>query len=118
MATSSLRKVQVIFEGDFTAESNIYSAAENAASPATHELKTLGIGGNTITPPAGGSTPVAITIIPPVGNTTLITLKGGGGDSGVALHLTDPTSIGLDSTVVNFVLWAAAEIIGVQLIWS
>lgn len=118
MATSSLRKVQLIFEGDFDADSNIYESAENASSPAMFELKTLAIGANTITPPGGGSSPKACTIIPPAANVSTITLKGITGDTGVVLHLTDPTSIGLNSPTTTFVLTASAEIIGCRLIWS
>ncbi len=117
MAVSSTRKVQLGFSGSFTA-SQTYQAAVNSDSPGEHEFKTLAMGNNTITPPGGGSTPVACTIVPPAGNTETITLKGVNGDTGVVLHLTDPTSIGLDSPTTTFVLTASAEIIGVQLIWS
>ena len=117
MAAKSNRRVTVQFSEDVIA-SNTFAAAENDDSPAVIEFKTLAIGANTITPPAGGSTPVACTIIPPAENTTDITLKGVTGDTGIVLHNTDPTSIALDNPLGTFVLTAAAEVAGVRLVWS
>jgi len=117
MATSSTRKVTIGFSGSFGG-TNTYQAGANTDSPGEHEYKTLAMGANTITPPGGGSVLTGVTIVPPAGNTDTITLKGITGDTGVVLHLTDPTSIGLNSPTNTFVLTAAAEIIGVQLIWS
>jgi|SRR5688572_8488784 len=114
MAVAGNRSIAISFTGDVNAPSLIHSAAENAASPGEIESVVLASGNNTITPPVGFK---AVTILPPAGNTNLITLKGVNGDTGVPLHKTDPTSIGLDSTVVTFVLNAAAETT-VRLIWS
>ena len=117
MATTSTRKTVIQFVGGVVA-TEVVNAASNTASAGTIEIKTLASGANTITVPTAGTTPTAVTIIPPAGNTTLITLKGVTGDSGVALHATDPTSIALKSTVTSFVLTAASDITGVRLIWS
>jgi hypothetical protein len=117
MAVASERKSTIAFTGDLEAQFNFY-AADNAASPAQIDVVTLASGPNTITPPSSGTTPKALTILPPAGNTVLITLKGVTGDTGVPLHKTDPTSIGVDSTLTTLVLTAAAEIAGVRLVWS
>lgn len=117
MAVTGSRSTTIQFSGDVTA-ANTFSAANNAASPGQIDIVTLANGANTITPPAGGSTPKAVTIIPPSGNVTLITLKGIAGDTGVALHKTDPTTIALDSPTATFVLNAGAQIVGVRLVWS
>ena len=117
MAVAASRSITIQFTGDITA-ANTFSAASNAASPGDIDIVTLSSGANTITPPSGGSTPKAVTIIPPSGNTVLMTLKGVTGDTGVPLHKTDPTSIGLDTTLSTFVINAAAQITGVRLVWS
>jgi hypothetical protein len=51
-------------------------------------------------------------------NTTLIKLKGVAADTGVAIHKTDSTSIGLDVSVTTFILNAAAALNGVRLFWA
>jgi hypothetical protein len=105
------------FSGDLNTVETVY-AALNSASPAQEEIRTLASGATTITVPTGGATVVAVTIIPPAGNTLLITLKGVAGDTGVPLHKTDPTTIALDSTAATFVLNAANTITGVRLRWN
>lgn len=115
MSVTSKRVIGISFSGDLDAPGLTYEAADNATSPGIINRITLTIGANTITVPTGFK---AVTIVPPAANTSLITLKGVTGDTGVPLHLTDPSSIGLDSTESTFVLNAAAEITNVQLIWS
>lgn len=118
MAVTSSRTVQIDYSGDFTA-SFIQSALANAASPAMEVIQTLAIGNNTITAPVvSGVTVKGLTIIPPSGNASLIILKGVNGDTGVKIHDTDPTSIGLDEDFVSLVLNAEAQIVGVRLIWT
>jgi len=118
MATISNRNVQVEFSGDLSF-SLIQSAVVNALSLGIVELVTLASGANTLTAPVvSGLVVTGLTIIPPAGNTALITLKGVTGDTGVKLHPTDPTSIGLDSTFTSLVLNAASGIVGVRLVWS
>ena len=118
MAITSNRTIQLQFEGDVT-YSQPFFAAESLVAPGVIEFKSLALGANTITPPSvSGVTIKGVTIIPPSGNTTLMTLKGVTGDTGVPLHKTDPTSLGLDTTLTTFVINAAAVIAGVKFIWS
>jgi len=117
MAVSAERLTIILFTGDVAATLE-YDAAINAASPGQIDIVTLTSGANTVTPPTGGTTPLAVTIVPPSGNTALITLKGISGDTGIALHKTDPCTISLNSTTSTFVLTAASQIAGVRLIWS
>ena len=118
MATASTRTVQIEFSGDTTQEI-ISSALDNIVSPGTSELVSLDAGDNTILFPAvTGIVPTGLMIIPPSGNTELITLKGDIADVGVPLHITDPTSLGLDTTFTSLVLTVVDAIVGVRLIWS
>jgi hypothetical protein len=95
-----------------------FTAAQNTSSPGQIDLVTWSAGFNLLTPPTGGSTPKALTIIPPVGNTQSMTLKGVTGDTGVLLHLTDPTTISLGSPTATFGITAGGIITGVGLIWT
>lgn len=118
MSVTSSRNVQISFSGDITTRV-IQSALDNTVSPSQADIQTLALGANTITAPVvSGIVVTALTIIPPAANTSLITLKGVAGDTGIALHKTDPTTIALDTTFVSLVLNAAASIVGVRLIWS
>ena len=117
MSVTSNRAIDITFEGDHDS-SDTYSADENTASPGQHQVVTLALGANTITVPTGGTTPKAVTILKPSGNTTSIIFKGVTGDTGVRLHDTDPDSISLHSSVATFVLTAAAAITGVRFIWT
>lgn len=113
MAVTAVRSTTIQFSGDIAA-TNTFAAANNVASPAEIELEALASGPNTITPPVGAK---ACTIIPPTGNTVLITLKGVTGDTGVVLHLTDPTTIALNNYATTFCLTAASAVT-VRLVWS
>lgn len=117
MATASARTQTITFTGDVTA-TQTNAAAQNPASPGMVELKNLAAGANTIAIPTGGATPVAVTIVPPAGNTAALTLKGVAGDTGVGLHLTDPTTIALAAGQASFVINAAAGVTGIRFIWS
>lgn len=117
MAITSTRLIQIVFTGDVTGTESI-NAASNAASQGGVQVITLSSGANTITIPLGGTVPTAVTIVPPTGNQNSITLKGVTGDTGIALHLTDPTSLALASSVTTFVLTAGATITGVRLYYS
>jgi hypothetical protein len=118
MSVTSGRVIQVWFSGDI--ESGIVqSALDNNASPGEIDIVKLNPGANTITAPSVTNLiPTALTIIPPAANTSLLTLKGVSGDTGIPLHLTDPTSIALDVTFTSLVLLAATTTSGVRLIWS
>jgi hypothetical protein len=117
MSSTAIRGISIAYSGDFAGNES-YTAATNTNSPAMSELKTLTTGANTITPPTGGSTVKGVTIIPPASNAVLMTLKGVTGDTGVPMHKTDPTSIGLDTTVSTFCVTCAAPVIGVRFLWT
>lgn len=117
MSTRSTRKITVTSRGDVDL-ADTFAAAENTSAPGVVELKTLALGDNTITVPTGGSTPTAVTIVPPDDNTSSITIKGVTGDTGVRIHDSDPTSLAFDDGVASFLLVAGAEITGVRLIWT
>lgn len=118
MSVTASRTIQVQFSGDITL-AEILSADDNIVSPGMSVIQSLALGANTITAPiVSGIVVKGLTIIPPAGNTNLMTLKGVTGDTGVPLHLTDPTSISLNTTFVSLCINAAAAIVGVRLIWS
>lgn len=117
MAVAATRSTTITYTGDVTGTETL-SAASNAASPGSIEIKTLASGLNTITVPTGGATVVACTVVPPTGNTTSITLKGVTGDTGIRIHNTDPTTVAIDSSVLTFVLTTGGIITGVRLYWS
>ena len=54
----------------------------------------------------------------PDSRTASLTLKGVTGDTGVALHLTDPTTIALASSVTTFCLTAGGTVTGLRIYWS
>lgn len=116
MAISATRRTVIEFTGD-VAFQQLANAATNPTSAGVTEIKTLVLGANTITPPAG-FTNKAVTIIPPPGNVVAFTLKGVTGDTGVLIHPNDPTTIALGSTTATFVLSLSNTTNGVRLIWS
>lgn len=117
MAVSATRTIAIVFTGDIAGDQSI-AASTNTTSPGQIQVVTLASGANTITVPSGGTTPTACTIMKPTGNTTAITLKGIAGDTGIALHLTDPDTVSIASSVTSFVLNAGASLPGVRLVWS
>ena len=117
MAVTATRAVTITYSVD-VAGTETLSAASNAASPGSVEIKTLASGFNTITLPTGGATVVSCTIVPPAANTTSITLKGVTGDTGLRIHNTDPTTVTFHSDVTTFGLTTGAQIIGVRLFWT
>ena len=118
MAVTAERKVTIAFSGDLESQNSFYATA-NTASPAQIQLVELASGTNTITPPSvSGIVNTAVTFIPPSGNTALVTLKGVAGDTGIPLHLTDPTTVAIDTTFTTLVLSAASTVSGFRLVWS
>lgn len=112
MSVTSSRTVQIQFSGDITSEI-IQSAADNSSSPAKTDIVSLALGANTIAAPVvTGLIVTGLMIVPPSGNTSLITLNG------IPIHLTDPVSLSLDTTFTSLTLNAAAAIVGVRLIWT
>lgn len=118
MAVTAKRSIVTNFSGDVGLNTTS-RAADNATSLGETEILDLAGGDNTITVPTStGSTLAGVTIVPPSGNTEALILKGVGGDTGIALHKTDPTSLGLDSGVTSFVLNAAGAVDGLRLFWT
>lgn len=118
MAVTAARKNTITYTGDVTG-TEVVEAANNEASPGSVTVQALASGFNTITLPAStGVTVTGVVIKPPTGNTTTITLKGITGDTGVALHPTDPTTLAFASSVTTFGLTAGAAIQGVRFYWS
>ena len=106
MAVNATRKIVIVFTGDVVGTETLEAAA-NAASPGQIQIIALASGANTITPPAGSQ---AVTIKPPTGNVVTLTLKGVTGDTGVGLHLTDPSSFGIASAASTFVITASSTV--------
>jgi hypothetical protein len=117
MAVNATRVTTIVYTGD-TVGTETISAASNAASPGSVEIKTLSSGFNTITLPTGGTTVNACTIVPPTGNTVTLTLKGLTGDTGVPLHLTDPSTITFAVATTTFGLTTGAALTGIRLYWT
>lgn len=116
MATTTTAVVTLTSTGDDPA-TRVFSAAANQASPVNDQLVNLANGVNTFTVPTAG-TITRVTIIPPAGNTTSMVLKGLSGDTGVSLHRTDWTSIGLDNGVAQIVITTGGIINNVRILWS
>lgn len=117
MSVSAIRTITIAYSGDVTGTESIV-AATNLASAGAVEIKTLAAGANTITVPTGGTVPTAVTIVPPTGNTQTLVLKGVTGDTGIGLHLTDPSTIALAGSTAAFCLTAGNTITGLRLYWS
>jgi len=116
MAVTSNLNYALTFTGDAETKDN-FGIAENAVSPGQSQVVDLISGDNTITvPDGGGSIAVAVLIIPPAANSVVLTLKGDAGDVGLAIGLTDPTSLALN-TVSSFILNAASAVTGLRLIF-
>lgn len=117
MSVTANRKTTITLTGDVSA-SHVIPAAANVTSPGSVEIKSLASGANTITAPTGGTVPKAVTIIPPAGNQETLTLKGVTGDTGIALHLTDPFTLSLATTVTTFCITAGGAMDGLRLYWT
>lgn len=117
MSTHCTRVMTLTYTGDLTLTQPV-EAAQNPASPGVVELRNLAVGATTITVPTGGATTVAVTIIPPAGNVNAIVLKALPGDTGLHLHVTDPTTLALAPTVTSFVLEVTTATNGVRFFWS
>lgn len=117
MAVTATRTTTITYSVDTVGTQQI-AAASNTASPGSVEIKTLASGANTITPPTGGSTAVSCTCVPPAANAVTITLKGVTGDTGIAMHLTDPFTVSLASGTTTFVITAGATLTGMRFYWT
>lgn len=112
MPVTSNRKITIAFSNDIEF-SQEFASVQNGTSPGSIQVYELTTGANTITVPDGAT---GATIIPPSTNTETITLKGISGDTGIALALTSPTSLGL-ATVTSFVLTVGGDVV-LKIIWS
>lgn len=112
MAVTSNRKITITWTADVE-YSQEFDATVNSAGSGQNQLVALVSGNNTITVPTGAT---GVTIIPAEDNAVALTLKGVNGDTGIALALTSPTSIGLAS-VSSFVINAGGSVT-VRLIYS
>ena len=118
MAVKSVRTQTIVFSGDVVG-TEISTAATNTNAGGVVELKTItGAAFQAFTVPTFGAVPPSCTIIPPAGNTASLTLKGVTGDTGFALHLTDPSVVSLASTTTTFGITTGATVTGLRLIWS
>ncbi len=115
MSVTSNRVIGIEFTGDVNAPNMAYSAAENASSPGQVIPQLLSTGANTISVPTGAT---AVTIIPPAGNVITMILKGTSLDIGVSLHLTDPTSLGINRTGSSSFVLTVSGAVTVRMIWS
>lgn len=118
MATTSSRAITIVYSGD-TVGTEPLNAASNTASPGAVQIIALSSGANTITvPTAVGYAVTGCTIVPQAANVNALTLKGISGDTGIFLHLTDPTSIGIDPVhSPTFVINAAATT-NIKVYWT
>lgn len=118
MSVTSNRSINISFAGDVTF-SEQFAATANLASPGVIELKSLSTGFNPIAVPSSvGFVTRAVTIIPPVGNTATIILKGVTGDTGVGLSPTEPSSFELVSGSTQIGLTVGSTIAGMRFIWT
>lgn len=116
MSVNSTTTITMKRTGDLNTQ-DTKSTATNQSASGADTLLTLSSGFTSITFPAGGSVPTGVIIVPPAGNTQTITLKGVTGDTGVALHPTDPSYISLASGAA-FGITAGGTITGLRLIWQ
>lgn len=120
MAVTSQRQVTVI-NANIVPASMVFSAGVNANAPGDMDVLTLPTGDTVVAFPTGGTVVQGATIIPPAGNTNTITVKGTTADVGVAIHRTDPTSIGFDTNVTtqtSIVFTVSATVTGLRIVWT
>lgn len=112
MAVQGSYSIRPKFREDFN-YGDLFESAPSLVSPGQVQSIDLANGNNTITVPSNS---VAVMIIPPTANTETLTLKGVNGDTGIALHLTNPFIVSL-SSVSSFVISAGNAITGVRFIF-
>jgi len=117
MSVTATRSITIVYSGDVVGTETI-TAASNTSSPGSVEIKELASGANTITPPTGGTTAKAVTILPPSGNVVTITLKGLTGDTGFLLSPTESTTLALAAGTTTFVLTCSATLTGIRFYWT
>jgi hypothetical protein len=78
----------------------------NSSASGAATFTTLASGFNTINVPSGS---LWVIIVPPSGNTTSLTLKGITGDTGIVLHPSQPSLIGLAAAQTTIGITAGAS---------
>lgn len=117
MTVTAVRTTIISFAGDLIGTESYRNT--NTDSPAVIQLINLTSGATTVAIPISGTAkPRSVTIVPPALNTTELTLKGVSGDTGVILHLTDPTTVSLSTAPSSFVIAAGGNLTGLRLIWA
>jgi hypothetical protein len=114
MAVTAKRINVIDFSGDVIATEQ-YPAADNTSSPGVIDLVNLNSGFNSVAVKTGAK---AVTILPPSGNAVTMTLKGITGDTGINLHLTDPTTIALATGQATIGLSCGSAITGMRFVWT
>lgn len=82
-------------------------------SKGTLDVVTLASGANTVTYQSGSQ---LVVVAPPSANTIAMTLKGASGDTGVALHPTNPSQIAVHTSTSAFLISAGGTISNVEII--
>lgn len=110
----STTSITVLFQGAFVANL-LLEGGRFTGSPAVIAIISLVQGANTLTVPTGAT---GITIQKPAGNSTVLTLKGVAGDTGIALHPTEPDHVSLAVGVSSIILDVADAVEDVRVVWS
>jgi len=84
-----------------------------ASGDAVTDLSSLN-GDNTIAVPSWA---IGVIISLPAGNTTALKLKGASGDTGVSLHLTNPSVLSLPASQTTFILNVAGAGVAITFMW-
>jgi hypothetical protein len=112
MSVTSARSIIIENTGDVE-YSQTFEAAANASASGQNQIVALSTGNNAVSIPTSA---VAVTIIMPDANTVQVTLKGVNGDTGIPLHLTQPSSLSIGSGAA--IVLSAASAVNVRLIWT
>ena len=116
MASTASISIAGTVRGSLTGDKNIgpFNLASSAANPVIQVL-VLQAGANTITPPTLPATSGCIIKLP-LTNTSIVTLKGVTGDTGVALGKVTTQVLNWDSTAppTTFVLTSASTQTGLN----
>jgi hypothetical protein len=118
MSVTATRTTTIAYTIDVVG-TEVLVAGANAVSPGQITPLALAIGFNSIAVPSlVGITATAVTIIPPVGNTNSLTLKGITGDTGIRLHNTDHTVLALDPSATAIGITVGTAITNVRFMWT
>jgi len=115
MAVECNRQVSIQYKGDNLDQTYTFPALTNVESPTENFCINLSTGNTSVVVPYKAT---SCTIIPPIGNSNPIVIKGSAGDTGIRLHNTDPTTIAIDPSVTQFMLNATILINMVRLVWT